>query len=74
MNPTPEEALRWPEYIKRPSAVHMKRMDGPFEVDTDAGHVTCSEGFIAYDPISGHYWPVTVEYARIHYFCVGETL
>lgn len=71
-NPTREEALTWPTYIKRPSEVHMKRMDGPFVVDTAEGRMACPDGFMAFDPITGHFWAVLASYARIHYFGTGE--
>jgi len=71
-NPTPEEALTWPTYIKRPNEVHMKRMDGPFTVDTEEGRMACPDGFTAYDPLTGHYWAVLASYAAIHYVSTDE--
>lgn len=73
-NPSIEEALTWPTYMKRPNEVHMKRMDGPFAVDTAEGRMGCPDGFIAFDPITKQFWAVKVSYARIHYFATGEEM
>lgn len=51
----------------------MKRMDGPFTVETKEGLMSCADGFMAFDPITGHYWAVLASYAAIHYVSTGES-
>jgi hypothetical protein len=57
----------WPRRIKKPSPVHMLRVEGPFEVETNEGTLSCDDGFVAYDPLSGHVWPVASDYVAMHY-------
>jgi hypothetical protein len=71
-NPSAEEALSWPTYIKRPNPVHMQRMKGPFEVDTAEGRMSCQDGYLAYDHLTGHMWPVAADYVVLHYDRVSE--
>ena len=58
----------WIPMVKRPNPVYMRRVDMPFEVETDAGVLSALPGdFIAHDPISGHFWPVAAGYVAQHY-------
>lgn len=54
--------------IKRPNPVWLLRSPEEFEVDTHEGVVKGGPGcYLAYDPISGHVWPVSDEYVGQHY-------
>lgn len=53
---------------KKPSPVYMKQIMVPFEVETNEGVLTGQPGdYIAHDPQTGHWWPVSAEYVAIHY-------
>jgi hypothetical protein len=53
-------------FFKRRNPVYLIPSDGPFEVETNEG-VLKGNDFIAYDPLSGHVWPVSKEYVAMHY-------
>jgi hypothetical protein len=61
---------------KKPSAVYMKRIeDAPFEVETNEGTLSAKPGdYVAHDPKSGHFWPVSAEYVGMHYVTEIEAL
>jgi hypothetical protein len=69
--PSPElaaDAVNWPRLVKKPNPVHMRRVDEPFDVETSEGRLGAKPGdFIAYDPLSGHFWPVAADYVALHY-------
>lgn len=53
---------------KKPSDVYMLQQDEDFSVITNEGKVTGHAGdYVAYDPQSGHMWPVSKEYVDMHY-------
>jgi len=53
---------------KKRNPVYLEKQAGPFEVQTTEGVLTGKPGdFLAYDPISGHVWPVAASYVAIHY-------
>ena len=58
---------RAPAYTKRPNQIHLKRIDGPFFVDTHEGRMHCDDGYVAHDPMTGHVWAVCADYAELHY-------
>lgn len=62
--------------VKRPSPVWLVRAKAGTVVLTDTGELTLDEdGFVAYDPISGHVWPVSREYVDQHYdFVDGQNI
>lgn len=61
------------EMVKKPNPVLMIEQDKPFLVYTNEGPLSGKPGdFVAYDPISGHMWPVSNEYVQMHYDPVGE--
>lgn len=54
--------------VKKPSTVYLHEMSEDFSVLTNEGHVEGSAGdFVAYDPQSGHIWPVSADYIAMHY-------
>lgn len=54
--------------MKRPNPVFMTLQTEPFEVVTDSGKLEGVAGdFVAFDPISGHVWPVKASYVDQHY-------
>lgn len=54
--------------IKRPNPVYMIQVTASCEVETNEGVLTAKPGdFVAYDPISGHVWPVAASYVAQHY-------
>lgn len=55
----------WPRY-RKVVPTQAKRMDGPFEVKTREGTLTCEDGYIAID---AHGWPYPIaadEFERIY--------
>jgi len=60
--------------MRKKHTVFLQRVDGPFSVSTVEGPLSCKDGFIAYDPITGHVWPVDSTYVSIHYEAVQEDL
>jgi len=53
---------------KKRNPVYMIKVDQDFKVDTSEGVMGGRAGdFVAYDPISGHVWPVSAEYVKMHY-------
>lgn len=52
---------------KKPNPVYLHRVDGPFVVHTAEGPLRCEDGYVAFDPMSGHVWPVDAEYVAMHY-------
>lgn len=54
--------------MKRPNPVWMVQLDADARVQTTEGMLTGKAGdFVAYDPISGHVWPVQASYVEQHY-------
>lgn len=64
-----EAVETWTPMQKKPSTVYMKRIvDAPFEVETNEDTVSARPGdYVAHDPKSGHFWPVSAEYVAMHY-------
>ncbi|MEO1479682.1 MAG: hypothetical protein AAFV01_14005 [Bacteroidota bacterium] len=59
--------------VKRKNPVRLVRIPHPFVVKSNEGDVPGNEGdFLAHDPISGHYWPVSADYVAIHYELITE--
>jgi hypothetical protein len=55
-------------YVKKPNPVYMSQVETDFSVDTNEGTMHARAGdFLAYDPISGHVWPVAQSYVGQHY-------
>jgi hypothetical protein len=53
---------------KRPSVVYLMQMGEDFTVHTNEGVMAGHEGdWLAHDPQSGHFWPVSNEYVAMHY-------
>lgn len=53
---------------EKPNPVWMNQQSEPFSVETNEGLLTAHAGdFVAFDPISGHVWPVAVSYVMQHY-------
>jgi len=55
----------WPTYRKK-VFTHMKRIEGPFTVDTDEGLLTCKDGFIAVDA-RGYPYPIAADEQALIY-------
>lgn len=54
--------------LKKPNPVYMTPQTEDFEVETNEGTLKGKGGdYVAYDPISGHVWPVSKEYVAMHY-------
>lgn len=54
--------------LKRPNPVYMNKQDAEFTVATNEGVLSGHVGdYVAYDPISGHVWPVAASYVAQHY-------
>lgn len=54
--------------VKRPNPVHLLQQSEPFAVETDSGTMVGEPGgFVAHDPVSGHVWPISLDYANAHY-------
>ncbi len=54
--------------MKKPNPVWMTQQAEPFSVETNEGTLNGKAGdFVAYDPISGHVWPVSANYVAQHY-------
>lgn len=59
--------------IKRPNPVYLLALDEAVSVQTNEGLLHGDPGgFVAYDPISGHVWPVAASYVAQHYDFVAE--
>ena len=59
--------------IKRPNRVFLAQIAEEFEVETNEGVVHGRAGdYVAYDPISGHVWPVAASYVQQHYDVIME--
>lgn len=53
---------------KRPNPVYMLKLSSEATVETNEGTLRAHAGdFVAYDPISGHVWPVAASYVAQHY-------
>lgn len=58
----------WQPMVKRPSVVYMRQVDYPFLVHTNEGILWGEPGdWVAHDPQSGHFWPVSATYVDMHY-------
>ncbi len=56
------------EAIKRANPVYLRQIREPFSVATNEGTLKGNPSdFVAYDPISGHVWPVSALYVEQHY-------
>lgn len=56
------------QMIKQPSPVTMLQISEPFTVATNEGTLSGKPGdYVAYDPKSGHVWPVASSYVAMHY-------
>ncbi len=54
--------------LKKPNPVWLLQQSEAFSVKTTEGTLTGKPGdFVAYDPISGHVWPVAASYVAQHY-------
>lgn len=54
--------------IKRANPVYLVPLEEAVVVETNEGPLTAQAGdFVAYDPISGHVWPVAASYVAQHY-------
>lgn len=54
--------------LKRPNPVFIVKQDAEFTVETDSGVLQGVAGdSVAYDPISGHVWPIKQSYLDQHY-------
>jgi len=54
--------------IKKPNPVYLERQGEDFTVETNEGPLHGHAGdYLAYDPISGHVWPVAASYVAQHY-------
>lgn len=59
--------------VKEPHTVFLVESDVPFSVSTNEGTVSGNAGdYVAYDPTSGHLWPVSAEYVDMHYRWLGD--
>lgn len=59
---------RGAQAIKEPHPVYLVESDVPFTVSTNEGTLSGNAGdYVAYDPTSGHIWPVSAEYVDMHY-------
>lgn len=55
-------------HVKRPLPVYLLRWDEEFVVQTNEGVMSGRPGdFVAYDPLSGHIWPIQKGYVEQHY-------
>jgi hypothetical protein len=61
------EVGKW--MVRNPDPVLVVRVfTEDFLVETSAGIMAGKEGdYLAYDPQSGHVWPITPEYLEMHY-------
>lgn len=58
--------------LKKPNPVHLYQVMHDGQVRTNEGTLGIHAGqYIAYDPISGHVWPVDAAYVEQHYEFVG---
>jgi hypothetical protein len=55
----PSDPKTWPKYIKV-VPTSMIRIDGPFEVETSEGVLTCQDGYLAMDA-RGYVYPIAVD-------------
>lgn len=62
-----DAAKKAPTFLKRPNPVHLLRIEGKFAVHTQEGLLSCDDGYLAFDPLSGHVWPVAASYVDLHY-------
>ena len=54
--------------LKKDNPVYMYQMDRPFKVATKEGDLDGRAGdWLAFDPLSGHTWPVAAYYVALHY-------
>lgn len=58
----------WERMVRKPDPVYLLQMAEAFKVETDAGVMGGEAGgYLAYDPDSGHLWPVKASYIAQHY-------
>lgn len=58
--------------VRKPNPVWMRQIDEEFEVKTENGSLRGDPGdSVAFDPMSGHVWPVKAEYVKMHYAEAG---
>lgn len=54
--------------VKKRNPVYLREQSSDFDVETNEEVLTGKAGdYLAYDPISGHVWPVTASYIAQHY-------
>lgn len=54
--------------LKKPNPVYLVQLPEEFNVQTNEGPLKGKPGdYLAYDPISGHVWPVAESYVQQHY-------
>lgn len=58
----------WREFRKH-AATRMRRMDGPFSVETAEGSLTCQDGFLAVDA-RGYPYPLAADEQALIYEAV----
>lgn len=64
---------RGDQAVKEPHPVFLVESDAPFSVSTNEGTLNGNAGdYLAYDPQSGHVWPVSAEYVDMHYRWLEE--
>jgi hypothetical protein len=55
-------------HVKKPNPVWLMGQTDAFEVETNEGRIAGKAGdYLAYDPLSGHVWPVSAAYVAQHY-------
>lgn len=54
--------------VKKQNIVYLRQLDEDTEVETAEGVLQGhAGGYVAYDPLSGHVWPIASNYAEMHY-------
>lgn len=63
-----EATEHWEQKVRQPHPVYLKHMPEAFKVEIDSGVMDGEAGgWLAYDPTSGHVWPVKASYIDQHY-------
>lgn len=61
------------QMVRKPNPVWMQRQEDDFIVVTNEGELRGNAGdYLAHDPVTGYIWPVSQEYAAVHYEIVME--
>ena len=61
----PSDPMTWPTW-KKVAVTHAIRIDGPFEVHTSEGLMTCADGYLAVDA-RGYPYPIATEEFHLIY-------